>query len=156
MDSPSITEQAKRPYISTGHLPDPETVRELVSDAHRRFKTNTDGQNSQVYPALARIPSELFGICVVGSNGSVYAAGDTDYEFSIMGVSKPFVFALACETTGPETAPDKLGANATGLAFNSLAAIEQGLGGRTKPMVNAGHEANEGHAAKRRNVVRKE
>jgi len=42
MDSPSITEQAERPYISTGHLPDPETVQELVSDARWRSKTNTD------------------------------------------------------------------------------------------------------------------
>ena len=138
MDPPSITERAERPYISTGHLPDPDTVQELVSDAHRRFETNTGGQNSQVYPALARVPSELFGICVVGINGRVYAAGDTDYEFSIMSVSKPFVFALVCETIGPEEARDKLGANATGLAFNCLAAIDQGPGGRTNPMVNAG------------------
>jgi len=55
-----------------------------------------------------------------------------------MSVSKPFVFALVCETIGPEQARDKLGANATGLAFNSLAAIEQGSNGRTNPMVNAG------------------
>jgi glutaminase len=80
MDSPSITEQAERPYISTGHLPDPETVQELVSDAHWRSKTNTDCQNSQIYPTLVRIPSELFGICIVGTNGSVYAAENTDYE----------------------------------------------------------------------------
>ncbi|MBR1211390.1 glutaminase A [Bradyrhizobium sp. JYMT SZCCT0180] len=137
MDSPSITAQAERPYISTGHLPEPEMVQELVSEAQRRFKSNTDGQNSQVYPALARIPSDLFGVCVVGTSGRVYAAGDTDYEFSIMSVSKPFVFALVCETIGPEEARAKLGANATGLAFNSLAAIEHG-GGRTNPMVNAG------------------
>ena len=137
MDSPSIAAQAGRPYVSTGHLPEPETVQELVSEAQRRFKSNSDGQNSQVYPALARIPSDLFGVCVVGTSGRVYAAGDTDYEFSIMSVSKPFVFALVCETIGPEEARAKLGANATGLAFNSLAAIEHG-GGRTNPMVNAG------------------
>jgi glutaminase len=138
MDSPSIVERAERPYISTGHLPEPETVQELVSEAQRRFRSNVDGKNSQVYPALARIPSDLFGVCVVSTSGRVYAAGDTDFEFSIMSVSKPFVFALVCETIGPEEARDKLGANATGLAFNSLAAIEQGPGGRTNPMVNAG------------------
>ena len=138
MDSPSITEQAERPYISTGHLPEPETVQQLVSEARRRFQSNNDGENSQVYPALARVPSDLFGVCIVGTGGQVYAAGDTDFEFSIMSVSKPFVFALVCETIGPEAARDKLGANATGLAFNSLAAIEQGPGGRTNPMVNAG------------------
>ena len=43
-----------------------------------------------------------------------------------MSVSKPFVFALVCETIGAEEAREKLGVNATGLPFNSLAAIEQG------------------------------
>jgi glutaminase len=138
MDSPSISEQAERPYISTGHLPGPETVQQLVSEARRRFQSNTDGQNSQVYPALARVSRDLFGICIVGTSGRLVAAGDPDHEFSIISVSKPFVFALVCETIGPEAARDRLGANATGLAFNSLAAIEQGPGGRTNPMVNAG------------------
>jgi glutaminase len=137
MDLPSIAEQTGRPYVSTGHLPEPEMVQRLVSDAHRRFKSNGDGQNSQVYPALARVPRELFGVCVVGTSGRVYEAGDTEHKFSIMSVSKPFVFALVCETIGPEDARARLGANATGLPFNSLAAIEQG-GGRTNPMVNAG------------------
>ena len=112
-------------------------VQALVEEAHRRFRTDTEGQNSQVYPALARVPSDLFGVCVVGASGSIYGAGDIDYEFSIMSVSKPFLFALICESIGPEEARRKLGANATGLPFNSLAAIENGAG-RTNPMVNAG------------------
>ena len=54
-----------------------------------------------------------------------------------MSVSKPFVFAAVCQAIGPEQAREKIGANATGLPFNSLAAIENG-DGRTNPMVNAG------------------
>jgi glutaminase len=138
MDFPSIAEQSERPYISTGHLPEPEMVQKLVLDAHRRFKSNGDGHNSQVYPALARVPRELFGICVAGTSGRVYEAGDTEYKFSIMSVSKPFVFALVCEAIGPEQAREKLGANATGMAFNSLGAVERDPDGRTNPMVNAG------------------
>jgi hypothetical protein len=72
MDLPSVAERAEqkeRPYISTGHLPEPETVQKLVTDAHQRFKSNTDGENSQVYPALARVPRDLFGVCVVGTTG---------------------------------------------------------------------------------------
>jgi len=137
VDFPSIAEPAERPYVSTGHLPDPEMVQKLVSDAHSRYSSNGEGNNSQVYPALARVPRELFGVCVVGTSGRVYEAGDIDVGFSIMSVSKPFVFALVCETIGPEEARAKLGANATGLPFNSLAAIEHGEG-RTNPMVNAG------------------
>lgn len=125
-------------YVSTGHLPTPEKVKALVSEAHRRFKSNTEGKNSSVYPALARVPSELFGICVVGTSGNIHAVGDTDHEFSIMSVSKPFVFALVCQEMGPEEARAKLGANATGMPFNSLGAIERSSDGRTNPMVNAG------------------
>ena len=113
-------------------------VQNLVSDAYARLKSNTDGEISQVYPALARVPSDLFGVCIVGTSGRIYAAGDVEYDFTIMSVSKPFVFALVCEAIGPEQARDKLGANATGLAFNSLAAIERAPDGRTNPMVNAG------------------
>jgi glutaminase len=129
---------AVTPHVSTGRLPPDELVKTLVSEAHARFKSNTEGENSQVYPALARVPRELFGVCVAGTSGNVYAVGDTDYEFSIMSVSKPFVFALVCQSIGAEQAREKLGANSTGLPFNSLSAIEHSADGRTNPMVNAG------------------
>lgn len=132
-----LADERETAYVSTGHLPGAEAVQSLVTEAQRRFQSNRDGTNSQVYPALARVPSELFGVCVVATSGQVYGAGDAEYEFSIMSVSKPFLFALICEAIGPEEARAKLGANATGLPFNSLAAIERGSG-RTNPMVNAG------------------
>ena len=126
------------PYVSTGHLPSPELVAALVAEAHARYKSNTEGENSQAYPALAAVPSELFGVCVVGTSGNVYAVGDTDYAFSIMSVSKPFVFAMVCQAIGAEQAREKLGANSTGLPFNSLSAVERSADGRTNPMVNPG------------------
>jgi glutaminase len=110
----SLQGESAEPFVSTGHLPSP------------------------VYPALARVPSELFGICVAGVSGRIYCVGNTDYEFSIMSVSKPFVFALVCEVLGPEETRRKVGANATGYPFNSVAAIERSPGGVTNPMVNAG------------------
>jgi len=126
------------PYVSTGHLPSPDQVRALVAEAHERFKSNTDGQNSQVYPALARVPSQLFGVCVVGTSGKVYAVGDSDHEFTIMSVSKPFIMALVCELLGPDQLREKVGVNATGRAFNSAEGVERGDDGRTNPMVNSG------------------
>jgi glutaminase len=125
-------------YVSTGHLPAHERVGALIAEAYARYRANADGQNSEVYPALARVPSELFGICVVDTSGNVYAVGDAVYEFTIMSVSKPFVFALVCQEVGVERVRQDIGVNATGLAFDSLAAIEQNPDGRTNPMVNAG------------------
>jgi glutaminase len=125
-------------FISTGHLPSPDQVQRLVLAAHERYRSNDEGNNSQVYPALARVPRHLFGICVVGTNGGQHAAGDARHEFAIMSVSKPFVFALMCDHFGAEALRQKLGVNSTGLPFNSLAAIERGGDGRTNPMVNSG------------------
>jgi glutaminase len=138
MNKQVSAQAADRPYISTGHLPAPDLVETLVAEAHAKFKSTSDGENSQVYPALASVPADLFGICVVETNGLVHAAGDTDHEFSIMSVSKPFLFALICQLLGAEEARKKLGANATGFAFNSVAGIERTADGRTNPMVNAG------------------
>jgi len=107
------------PFISTGHLPTPEAISALVDDAHARFRSNNEGENSQVYPALAQVPGDLFGVCVISIRGNVYEVGDTQYEFSIMSVSKPFVFALVCQSVGAEEARAKLGANATGMPFSS-------------------------------------
>ncbi len=131
-------DQADDSYISTGSLPPEDRVKALVAEAHERFRSDTEGANSQVYPALARVPSELFGVCVVGTGGNVYSAGDADYEFTIMSVSKPFVFALVCQAVGVEEVRKKVGVNATGRAFNSLEGIERGPGGQTNPMVNSG------------------
>ena len=125
-------------YVSTGHLPPPDEVQTLVDEAYARFKANTDGHNSQVYPALARAPRDLFGVCIVGTSGRVYPAGDVEHEFTIMSVSKPFVFALVCEALGVEAVRQKVGVNATGLAFNSLEGVERNPDGRTNPMVNSG------------------
>ena len=129
---------ADLPFVSTGHLPTPERVQALVDQAYERYRSVAEGTNSAVYPALARVPSNLFGICVVGTSGKVYAVGDAEHEFSIMSVSKPFVFALVCQALGPEEARRRLGVNATGMAFNSLGAIERSPDGRTNPMVNSG------------------
>jgi glutaminase len=55
-----------------------------------------------------------------------------------MSVAKPFVFALVCEALGAEEARERIGVNATGLAFDAATAVEQSGDGRTNPMVNPG------------------
>jgi glutaminase len=104
--------QFRVPNVSTGRLPDPDFVRALVTEAYNTFKHNDEGKNSTVYPAMERVQSDLFGICVVGTNGEAHEIGDTAHEFTIMSVSKPFVFALVAEALGVQDVRDKIGANA--------------------------------------------
>jgi glutaminase len=125
-------------YISTGALPSPGVVSELVQEAHDRYRSDTGGELSDVYPALVRVDPDLFGVSVAGARGGVYSAGDAELSFALMSVAKPFVFALVCDARGAAEVRSRVGVNATGLPFNSLEAITRGAGGRTNPMVNAG------------------
>jgi glutaminase len=136
--TPTKVTPSQATFVSTGHLPPDESIAALLVEAYEQVKSNTNGLNSQVYPALARVQSDLFGVCLVGTNGNIHAIGDSDHEFTIMSVSKPFVFALVAEHLGTDEVRDKIGVNATGRAFNSVEGIERGDDGRTNPMVNSG------------------
>jgi glutaminase len=125
-------------YVSTGHLPAPDDIGAILAETHAMHAGNPNGEVSQVYPALARVDPGLFGLSIVGTDGKVYEVGAAQQMFSIMSVSKPFLLALVCQAIGWEAVRSRVGANATGMAFNSLAAIEESADGRTNPMVNAG------------------
>lgn len=126
------------PYVSTGHLPPGDQVERVVAETYREVREIDEGDVSDVYPVLASVPRERFGIAVTGVDGRVVAVGDADLPFTIMSVAKPFVYALACEAIGPDEARDLVGANATGLPFNATEAVERSADGRTNPMVNPG------------------
>jgi hypothetical protein len=44
------------------NLPAPEMTQSLVQETHCRSKSNSDGKNSQAYPALTRVASGLFAL----------------------------------------------------------------------------------------------
>jgi glutaminase len=117
---------------------DEARLRQLVNDAHARFASETKGKNANYIPYLATVPSHLFGIAMVTPNGKVIEAGDTNYAFAIESIAKVFTLALVMSESGPEVVKQKLGANATGLPFNSVIALELHNGNPLSPLVNAG------------------
>ena len=70
-----VDEAAEPSYVSTGHLPSAERVDALLADAHERFKSVQEGKVADYIPALARSPRDLFGLCVVETNGAVHTPG---------------------------------------------------------------------------------
>lgn len=124
--------------VSTGRLPEHERVARLVDEAYERYRSVDEGEVANYIPALGRAPRDRFGVCVADIDGSWHAVGDADCEFSIQSVSKPFVFALVCQTIGAEQARRKIGVNATGLPFDSVMAIDLNPQRTMNPMVNAG------------------
>lgn len=75
---------AETPFVSTRRLPGRALAQRLIDEAHERFRTNTEGMTSGIYPALTRVPGDLFGISVAGVGGSVFSAGDADTGLTIM------------------------------------------------------------------------
>ncbi|WP_311211582.1 MULTISPECIES: glutaminase A [unclassified Arthrobacter] len=124
--------------VSTGTLPGWQQVDSLVAASHERNRACSDGAVADYIPALAQADPELFGVCVVEVDGGVHVAGDADVKFSIQSISKAFVYALVCEEFGHAAVADLVGVNNTGLAFNSVMAIELNNGHPMNPMVNAG------------------
>lgn len=113
-------------------------VQSVVQEAYEKYKDNKDGKNADYIKALADVDSSLFGITVVTVDGKVFEVGDVKSEFSIQSISKVFTVAKAMQQHGAEAIQEKVGASATGLAFNSIIAIEQQPSRAANPFVNAG------------------
>ena len=124
--------------VSTGSLPGWEQVEDLAREAHRRYRDRDGGAVADYIPVLADADPDLFGVCVAETGGAVHTVGDVAFEFSIQSISKAFVYALVCDSFGHEMVRDRIGVNNTGLAFNSVMAVELNDGHPMNPMVNAG------------------
>jgi glutaminase len=74
----------------------------------------------------------------VTADGQLFEAGDTQHGFAIESISKVFSMALVMEELGSEALHAKVGADPTGLPFNSVIAIELHNGKPLSPLVNAG------------------
>jgi glutaminase len=116
----------------------PNTVRQVAEATHQKFANHPGGENASYIPYLAQVPSNLFGIAIAFTDGTVIEVGDTTYEFAIESISKVFTLALVIEQIGPEALRQKVGADPTGLPFNSVMALALHGGKPLSPLVNAG------------------
>lgn len=121
-------------------------VQEFLEGIYRECAAVKDGQVATYIPELAKADPDWFGICLVTANGAVYEVGDTDREFTIQSISKPFVYGIALEDNGRDEVLEKVGVEPTGDAFNSIS-LDPGTGRPRNPMINAGAIATAGLVA---------
>ena len=117
---------------------DTKQLNDVVNEAYEKIKGDDGGNNADYIPFLAKVPSKLFGISVCLPDGEIVEAGDTDYVFGIESVSKVPTAILAMQQYGADTILQKIGADATGLPFNSIMAILRENDHPSTPLVNAG------------------
>ena len=115
-----------------------DDLRNVVKEAYEKVKGMQGGKNADYIPFLAKIDPNLFGIAVCLRTGEVIEAGDTNYVFGIESVSKVFTAVLVLKQYGAEEILNKIGADATGLPFNSIMAILLEKDHPSTPLVNAG------------------
>ena len=113
-------------------------IREVAQEVYDEVKKQTGGKNADYIPYLANIDSGLFGLSICLTNGQTINIGDTDYRFGIESVSKVHTAILILRQYGAQKVLDMIGADATGLPFNSIIAILLENDHPSTPLVNAG------------------
>lgn len=117
---------------------DDARIEAALSAAYSKYKGLREGKNADYIPALAKVPSNLFGIVLITPDGKVYAKGDVEQLFSIQSISKVFTMAEVLKESGPDAIEKSVGVDATGQVFNSIVAVEQYRGHEMNPLVNPG------------------
>lgn len=113
-------------------------VAAVMQQAFDLHKDNKDGANASYIPFLASVPSDLCGLAFVSVTGEVIKIQDVDYKYAIESISKIMTLGLALEQSGADAIHSKVGAEPTGLPFNSVMALELHNGKPLTPLVNAG------------------
>jgi glutaminase len=109
-----------------------------LSAAHAKYQGLAEGKNADYIPALAKVPSNLFGIALVTVDGEVHTIGDVSDLFSIQSISKVFTMAEVMQELGDKAIEEGVGVDATGQVFNSIVAVEQYKGHEMNAFVNPG------------------
>ncbi|WP_305841468.1 glutaminase A [Photobacterium leiognathi] len=113
-------------------------VAAVMQQAFDMHKGNKDGANASYIPFLASVPSDLCGLAFVSVTGEVIKIQDVDYKYAIESISKIMTLGLALEQSGADAVHSKIGADPTGLPFNSVMALELHNDKPLTPLVNAG------------------
>lgn len=111
----------------------PDYLSEVLGDA----EADVSGQTAGYIPELASADPERLSAVFATVDGEVYGAGDSDVEFTIQSISKPFAYALALSDRGFASVLAKVGVEPSGEAFNEIS-LESDTGRPRNPMINAG------------------
>ena len=112
-------------------------IPDYLTAALESVQADDSGAVADYIPELAAADPDRLGVAVCTVDGYVYEIGDTDVEFSIQSISKPFVYALALADRGFDEVLGKVSVEPTGDAFNDIS-LEPDTGRPRNPMVNAG------------------
>lgn len=119
-------------------IPSAAKLSTAVERAHAAVVHQKGGVNAAYIPYLANVDPALCGVAVATVDGQIFEAGDSRFSFALESISKLFTMALVMEEVGAEEFHARVGADPTGMSFNSIMALGLHNDLPMSPMVNAG------------------
>ena len=111
-------------------------VTDYLDEVLEDVRPGDRGAPASYIPEPANVDPDKFGVSLATIDGKVYGSGDTETEFTIQSIAKPFVYALALEDRGFRDVLKRVSVEPSGEAFNELSLDEEGR--PLNPMINAG------------------
>ncbi len=96
------------------------------------------GAVADYIPELSKGDPNKLGICICPLHGSKISMGDFDTRFSMQSISKIFSLCIALELFGPDKLFERVGAEPSGEAFNSLVELDLNSNKPYNPLINSG------------------
>lgn len=115
----------------------PNIIQNILESVYYDLVETKQGDVACYIPEIARANPEDFGIAIcTASGGRIYEIGNTNVEFSIQAVAKPFMYALALSIYGEDHMRQKVGIQPGGKegALN----MDPDTGRPLNPMVRSG------------------
>lgn len=112
-------------------------VLSYLRQVHRDLEDLDDGTLSPLGDPRTVVNPDDFGIALVTVDGTVYEVGDTEKEFLLQSISKPFSYGLAFEDHGAAVVDTKVDVEPSGDAFGEIS-LNPETGRPANAMINAG------------------
>ncbi len=135
-----IVEKALRGELS---IPDFSYFAKNLDNMFDEVKKIKSGELASYIPPLANVDPDQFGVAIVTTDGQIYQRGDSEVDFSIQSMCKPFNYCFAMEKLGLEKVHQHVGQEPSGRQFDDLTLLARSAVGQLNripfnPMVNAG------------------
>ena len=120
-------------------LPTKERAVEIIKEAMAEAsKVIPEGKVATYIPELGKVDPNQLGICIYSLAGDKVCLGAYDVRFTMQSISKVLMLILALELCGLKEVFEKVGAEPSGEAFNSLVELDLNDSRPYNPLINSG------------------
>ncbi len=96
------------------------------------------GKLPNYIPLLQQSEPTVFTFCIVTRNNYILSQGDSQKNFALMSIIKPFLLLYLLSELGEELIFKKVGSQSSNYSFNSLEQLQLDHGFPRNPMINSG------------------